>query len=210
MRRIGLVGGALVCIVLGAFLVLLAADVWRWGDAVRADDTRYQAAPGDGDLWDPGALVPLDVARNSLALGDDLAFRRAVRAMRLGKLEDTRSYDTNVLIQRAEAQRQLEAIAGGGGDPTRRSRAMTLLGVILLATPVTTTEEQLAALRAAVKHLQTAIELDPDNDEAKFNLEWALRRRSVGLSAQGGSLPNPAGTPNTARGAATGSAGSGY
>jgi hypothetical protein len=210
MRRIGLVGGALVCVALGALLVLLAADVWRWGDAVRADDVRYRAAPSAADLWDPGALVPLAVARNSLALGDDLAFRRAVRAMRLGKLEDARSFDTNVLIQRAEAQAQLEAIAAGGGDLTRRSRAMTLVGVILLATPVTTSEEQLAALKAAVKHLRTAIELDPDNNDAKFNLEFALRQRSAGLSARGGSAPNPAGTPNTSRGAATGSSGSGY
>jgi len=210
MRRMGLVAGALVCVVLGAFFVVLAADVWRWGDAVGADDVRYRAAPSAGDLWDAGAVVPLDVARNSLALRDDLAFRRAVRAMRLGKLEDTRSFDTSVLIQRAEAQRQLEAIAAGGGDPTRRSRAMTLVGVILLASPVTTADEQLAALKAAVKHLQTAIEIDPDNDEAKFNLEFALRQRGVGLSAQGGSLPNPAGSPNLARGAATGSSGSGY
>jgi hypothetical protein len=210
MRRIGRVGGAFAVIALGALLIVLAADVWRWSDAVRADDSRYRAAPSADDLWDPGALVPLEVARKSLAVGDDLAFRRAVRAMRLGKLEDTRSYDTNVLIQRAEAQRQLEAIAAGGGDPARRSRAMTLVGVLLLATPVQTADEQRAALKAAVKHLHSAIELDPDNDEAKFNLEFALRRRSVGLGTQGGSLPNPGGTPNTARGAATGSAGSGY
>jgi len=210
MRRIGLVGGALVCVALAAFLVVLATDVWRWGDAVRADDVRYRAAPSAGDLWDPGALVPLAVARKSLALGDDLAFRRAVRAMRLGKLEDTRSFDTEVLIQRAEAQAQLEAIAAGDGDLTRRSRAMTLVGVILLATPVTASEEQRAALKAAVRHLRTAIELDPDNNDAKFNLEFALRQRSAGLSARGGAAPNPAGTPNTSRGAATGSSGSGY
>lgn len=210
MKRIGLVGGAIVCVTLGVFLLLLAADVWRWGDAVRADDARYRAAPSAGDLWDPGALVPLAVARKSLALGDDLAFRRAVRAMRLGKLEDARSFDTNVLIQRAEAQTQLEALAAGKGDPKRRSRAMTLVGVILLATPVTTAEEQRANLKTAVRHLRTAIELDPDNNDAKFNLEFAIRQRSAGLSARGGSIPNPSGTPNTSRGAATGSSGSGY
>lgn len=210
MRRIGLVGGCLVCLALGAFLLLLAADTWRLSDAVGADDVRYRAAPSADDLWDPGALVPLEVARKSLALGDDLAFRRAVRAMRLGELEDTRSSDTKVLIQRAEAQRQLEAIAASGGDPARRSRAMTLVAVLLLATPVQTADEQRAALKAAVRHLRSAIELDPNNDEAKFNLEFALRRRNVGLGTQGGSLPNPGGTPNTAKGAATGSAGSGY
>jgi hypothetical protein len=210
MRRIGLVSGALVCVALAGILVVLAADVWRWGDAIAADDVRYRSAPKADDLWDPGGLVPLAAARSSLAIDDDLAFRRAVREMRLGELEDTRSFDTEVLIHRAEAQTQLEAIAAGEGDPARRSRAMTLVGVILLATPVTTSEEQRAALTAAIKHLQTAIELDPDNEEAKFNLEFALRRRGVGLSASGGSLPNPSGSPNTSRGAATGSPGSGY
>jgi hypothetical protein len=210
VRRVGLVGGALVCFALGAILVLLAADVWRLSDAVAADDVRYRTAPSADDLWDPGALVPLATARKTLALGDDLAFRRAVRSMRLGDFEDTRSFDTNVLIQRAEAQSQLEAIAAGDGDPARRSRAMTLLGVILLATPVQTADEQRAARRTAIRHLRTAIALDPDNDEAKFDLEFALRQRSVGLGSTGGSIPNPAGTPNTARGAATGSSGSGY
>jgi hypothetical protein len=210
MRRLGLVVGALVCVCLAVLLVALATDVWRWGDAVRADDVRYRAAPSAADLWDPGATVPLAVARNSLALGDDLAFRRAVRSMRLGKLEDTRSFDTEVLIHRAEAQTQLEEIAASGVDSARRSRALTLAGVILLATPVTTSDEQLAALKAAIQHLRTAIELDPDNVDAKFNLEFALRQRSAGLSARGGSLPNPAGAPNTSKGAATGAAGSGY
>ena len=44
MRRIGLVSGALVCVALAGILVLLAADVWRWGDAIAADDVRYRAA----------------------------------------------------------------------------------------------------------------------------------------------------------------------
>jgi len=210
VRRAGLVVGAVVCLVLAALLVLLAADVSRWRDALRADDVRYQAAPGAGDLWNPEAVLPLAAARNTLGVGDDLAFRRAVRALRLGRLEETRSYDTKVLLQRAEAQSRLEAITAGGDDPARRSSAMTLLGVLLLATPVTNSAEQAAALQAAVTNLQKAIALNPDNSDAKFNLEFALRQRSAGLSARGGATPNPSGSPNTAKGAATGSSGSGY
>ncbi len=210
MRRAGLVVGTLVCLALTALLVLLAADVSRWRDALRADDVRYQAAPSAGDLWNPDALVPLAAARNSLGVDDDLAFRRAVRAFRLGRLEETRSSDTKVLLQRAEAQSRLEAIAAGGGDPARRSRAMTLLGVLFLATPVASSEEQAAALKAAVTNLQKAIALNPDNSDAKFNLEFALRQRSGGLSARGGGAPNPSRSPNSSRGAATGSSGSGY
>jgi tetratricopeptide (TPR) repeat protein len=210
VRRAGPVAGAVVCLVLVVLVVLLAADVWRWRDALRSDDVRYRSAPSSSDLWDPASFVPLALARNSLGVDDDLAFRRAVRAMRLGKLEDARAFDTKVLLQRADAQTRLAAIAEDGGDPERRSRAMTLLGVVLLATPVPTVEEQAAALKAAITNLQTAIELDPDNSDAKFNLEFALRQRSAGLSARGGSSPNPLGNPNRSRGAATGAAGSGY
>ena len=121
-----------------------------------------------------------------------------------------RTSDTKVLLQRVEARARLEALAAGGGDPVRRSRAMNLLGVLLLATPVGSSEEQIAALKAAVTNLQEAVALDPDNSDAKFNLEFALRQRRGGLSASGGATPNPSGSPSSSRGAATGPPGSGY
>ena len=209
MRR-GLVLGAAVCFVLAALLVLLAADISRWRNALAADDVRYRSAPGASDLWNREALVPLGVARNVLGVDDDLAFRRAVRAVRLGRLDEPESSDTKVLLQRAEARERLEAIAAGGADPARRSRALALLGVLLLATPVSDAEEQVAALKAAVANLQGAIALDPDNSDAKFNLEFALRQRRGGLSASGAAAPNPSGSSSTTRGAATGPPGSGY
>jgi CheY-like chemotaxis protein len=210
VKRAGLVVGTLVCLALTALIVLLAADLSRWRDVLRADDVRYREAPSARDLWNPDALLPLAAAKNGLGVEDDLEFRRAVRALRLGKLEETRTSDTKVLLQRAEAQARLEAIAAGGDDAARRSRAMTLLGVLFLATPVTNSVEQAAALKVAVTNLQKAIALNPDNGDAKFNLEFALRQRSAGLSLRGGAAPNPAGSPNTSRGAATGSSGSGY
>jgi hypothetical protein len=208
VRRAGLVAGAVVCVALAALLTLLAADALRWHHALRADDVRYQEAPGS-DLWNSGPFVPLGAARTILGVDDDLAFRRAVRALRLARLEDTTTPDTRLVLQRAEAEVRLEAIAAGGGDPARRSRAMALLGVFHLATPVADAEEQATALKAAVANLQEAIALDPDTDEAKFNLEYALLQRRGGLSATGGAAPNPSGSGSTT-GAATGSSGSGY
>lgn len=209
MRR-GYVTGAVVCFVLAGLLVLLAADVSRWRDALSADDVRYRTAPDAADLWDREALFPLAAAENVLGIDDDLVFRRAVRAVRLAKLEDPTTSDTEVLLQRAEARERLEAIAAGSADPARRSRAMTLLGVLLLATPVPNADEQVAALKAAVANLQEAITLDPDNSDAKFNLEFALRQRRGGLSATGAAAPNPSGSSSSTRGAATGPPGSGY
>jgi len=209
VRRVVLVVGAVVCLALAALLTLLAADVSRWHHALSADDVRYQEAPGAGDLWNPGPLAPLGAARTLLGVDDDLAFRRAVRAFRLARLEETGIPDTKLVLRRAEAQARLEAIGAAGGDPGRRSRAKTLLGVLHLATPAADAEEQAAGLKAAVVNLQEAIALDTDNSEAKFNLEFALQQRRGGLSARGGGAPNPSG-PGSTRGAATGSPGSGY
>ena len=41
----------------------------------------------------------------------------------------------------------------------------------------------MAALKAAVVNFQRAITLDPDNGDAKFNLEYALRQGGGGLAA---------------------------
>lgn len=209
MRR-GLVVGAAVCFVLAALLVVFAADVSRSRAALSADDARYRAAPEASDLWNREALVPLAAVRSILGVDDDLEFRQAVRALRLAKLEEPTTSDTDVLLQRAEARERLEAIAASSADPARRSRAMTLLGVLHLATPVPNAEEQLAALKAAVTNLQEAIALDPTNSDAKYNLEFALRQRRGGLSASGSAAPNPSGSSSTTRGAATGPPGSGY
>lgn len=209
MRRVGLVVGAAVCLALAAMLTLLAADVSRWDHALRAGDVRYRGNPGDRDLWNPTALVPLGTARTVLGVDDDLAFRQAVRALRLSRLEETETPDTKLALQRADAEARLEAIGARDGDPARRSRAKTLLGVLHLATRVADAEEQAAALKVAVVNLQEAIALDPENSDAKFNLEFALQQRRGGLSASGAATPNPSGAGSTS-GAATGSSGSGY
>jgi hypothetical protein len=209
-KRAAIVAAAVACLVLGALLALLAADILRWRDALRADDVRYRATPGVDDLWNPAALVPLGATQNMLGIDDDLAFRRAVRALRLAKLEEASSSDPKLVLQRADAQARLEAIVAAGGDPVRRSRAMTLLGVLQLALPTANPEERATVLKVAVANLQEAVTLDPDNDDAKYNLEVALRRSRGVQTVQGGPAPNPSTGPGSSKGAATGPPGKGY
>jgi len=114
------------------------------------------------------------------------------------------------MLRRADARVRLEAIAAGDDDPKRRSRAATLLGVIDLATPVADSQEQRAALKTAVTNFQRAIAFDPDNSDAKFNLEFALRQGGGGVAAQGGPAPGTSGAPGRSSGAAASPPGSGY
>lgn len=204
------VAGAAACLVAALLLLLLAVDVLRWENAMGSDDVRYRSAAGTSDLWDPTAVVPLNMARTLLRIGDDVAFRRAVRALRLATLDNPSSSDPKQVLQRAEAENRLEAIAEGDGDAAQRSKAMTLLAVLRLSTPAASQEERASVLRSAIAGLQEAIALDPGNDDAKYNLEGAFRTSRGVQTATGGPSPDPTSGPGGSRGAATGPPGSGY
>ena len=209
-REAPLVAGALACLVAALVLFLLAVDVARWQSALAADDVRYRVQPGAADLWDPPTFVPFRAGERLAAISDDLDLRRAVRSLRLARLDDPTVSDPELALRRNIAQARLEAIAAGNGDSARRSRAAGLLGVLGLARLVTESQDRDAVLQSAIANLQFAIALDPDNDEAKFNLELALQRgRGIRLEeASGGGNPTPGGAG--AKGAGAGDPGTGY
>lgn len=209
-RRSALISGALACFLPAAVLFVLAADIARWRDALPADDVRYQVTPEAADLWQPEAIIPLGTARVLLGLGDDVEFRRAVRALRLARVDEATVGDPELALRRNEAQARLEAFAAGQSDRERRSRAAGLLGVLGLARLASETQERAALLESTIANLQYAIALDPGNDEAKFNLELAIQRgRGIQLTeGAGGSNPSPGGAGS--KGAGAGDAGSGY
>ncbi len=210
MRRIALVTGAVACVAASALLAVAAVDVTHVRNAVVADDLAFRAAPADTGLWGSTALVPLGTARTLLGVDDDLAFRRALRALRLALRDDPKVTDTKRVLQRADAEARLEAAAGDDGESARRSRASTLLGVLRLSTPVASPEERQAVQKVAVANLQEAIALDPGNDDAKYDLEFTLRRSRGAQTAQGGATPNSSGGTGSSKGAATAPPTSGY
>jgi hypothetical protein len=209
-RRTRLVAGALACFAVAALLFLLAWDVASWRDALRAGDVRYQVAPDEEGLWEPSERAPLGLAKTVSGVEDDLEFRRAVRALRLARLEDGTVSDPELALLRNEALARLEAISTGSGDRVRRSRAAGLLGVLGIARLASETQDRVALLESTISSLQYALALDPDNADAKFNLELALQRgRGLQLTeGAGGANPAPGGAG--AKGAGAGDAGSGY
>lgn len=201
---------ALACAVLALALALFAVDVARWRDAMPAGDVRYRVAPEDADLWSPSALLPLGVARWALGVDDDIDFRRAERAMRLARLDEETVSDPELALLRNDAQARLEAIATSDPDSKRRSLAANMLGALGLARLASETQDRAGLLQSITSNLRLAIDLDPTNDEAKFNLELALQRSS-GLEISegaGGANPTPGGSG--VEGAGAGDPGSGY
>jgi tetratricopeptide (TPR) repeat protein len=209
-RRIGLVAAAGACLALAAGLFVLAADIGRWRAAFAADDVRWRAVPEEPGLWEPGARMPGDPARLLLDVDDDVRFREAIRALRLGRLDQGFSSDPALALPRAEAQARLARVFEEDPSPARSSRALGLIGVIGFANSLFETRGQLALVREAVAAFEAAIAIDPDNDEAKVNLEQALQRRQAleALAGAGAAEPTPGGAG--ARGAGTANTGSGY
>jgi hypothetical protein len=210
VKRVVAATGAVVCLVLAVLVTVLAVDVLRWRNTLSADDVRYRVAPAASGLWRPSVVDPFGIARHMLGVGDDVAFREAVRSLRLSKLSDASNSDTKLILQRADAEDRLQDVATGNGGAARRSRAFGLLGVLKLSTPAANRQERAANLKAAGADLQQAIALDPSNDDAKYNLEVALRRSKGVQTAQGGPSPNSRSNRGNSKGAATGPPTSGY
>jgi hypothetical protein len=215
-RQGALLGGGVACLLLAAVLGLLALDVARWRGELASGDVRYRAFPGDARLWHPPAHAPLDAAERLLGIDDDLAYRNAVRSVRIGRLEDPTVSDPRIAILRTDASVRLESVALSDPHPERRSDASNLLGVLSVVAFNAQgaggggAPDRSELLLNAIASFRQAIELDPDNADAKFNLETILQR-GAGLlptEAAGGRQPSPGGRGS--RGAGAGEPGSGY
>jgi hypothetical protein len=203
---------AVVCFALAVGLGLFALDVHRSRTALASGDVDYRIAPETTGLWTASTVVPFDLAVSLLGSEDDVEVRRAVRSVRLARLDDLSLSvsDPAVALIRNEAQARLDAIVAGDGDSTQKSRAAGLLGAMGLARLVLETQDRAALLGSAVSNLQLAIALDPENHDAKYNLELALQRaRGLQLTeGAGGQNPSPGGSGSS--GAGAGDPGSGY
>ena len=210
-RRAALVLVVGACLSLSLALSFLAVDVARQRAALRSGDVQYVVAPDDPGLWQADALLPFGSER-ALGLTDDLAYRRALRALRLADLGAPYSSvsDPEVAIRQNEAQARFEAVLATDPDPAIRSQAAGFLGVLGLARLVSEIENREALLTGTVASLAQAIDLDPSNDDAKYNLELAFQRgRGLQLAeASSGDEPTPGGSGSS--GAGAGEPGSGY
>ena len=208
MRRAALVLGGIVCLALAVGLGLLAFDVARWRSAMERGDLRYRIAPAEQELWESDEAVPFHLARRLLDVDDDAAFRRALRALSLAGVAAPNVSDPSLAARRSEARVLVARVAEADADHRRRSRAMNLLGVLSFASAIAEPQDQGPLLQDALARFRSALELDPENAEAKANLELGLQRAEEAGESGGGQNPTPGG--QGAQGAGAGQAGSGY
>lgn len=187
---------------------VVASDLRAWDDAIAAGDRTFVAHPAQA-RWSASTVLPAGLSRNMLGISDDLAYRRAMQSFdavqRAGCGVDNCYTESQA---RSSLELRLASLARSA-DPGRASALYNLLGILAFADSQQRGASRPAPVERSVADFQSAVQLDPTNDDAKFNLEWLLRRLAArGVRADGASGQ---GAPTRGhRGAAGGLAGGGF
>jgi len=203
-RRSELAAAAVVLLLaLALLLVALAADLLRWerelerGDASFATGASIQTA-----AWEPQTTLPVGMSRALLAVDDDVVYRGALRRFWLsGPRQPIREFSD--VTRRTGAEREVARVAEQESNGSRRAQLAILRGALLLEEARNSPVQREVFVRRAISEFRRAAALDPDSEDALYNLELALRllRRAGSDSGEGQSSRSPLPAPGA--GAAT-------
>jgi hypothetical protein len=185
-RRRALQVLAVLCVPVAIALALLAVDVLLVPGDVGAEDARFEGAPlRQRDAWEDVGFLPEDASARLLDIEDDLEYRKTIL---LYARTDPRRVQITTPEQealRGQVVVELTLRSRNEPDPERRSQLLNLHGALTMGRYSSDPRERDANLISAIDSFRTAIRLDPDNDDAKINLEFALRAAAPGqLSGQ--------------------------
>jgi len=167
--------GALLAAAAAVVLLVTAVDVQRWEGGVKEDDVRFRTNPVARDLWQVKTTMPGDPARRVLGIGDDIAYRRVLRSYWLARPRISPFEQARIELARGEAQVNLSDLTRVERNKRRLSQEKNLLGALALAVaPRQEPEQRLASFESAVSYFREAIQLDPTNEDAMYNLEGTL------------------------------------
>jgi len=168
------IAAGLVLLAAAAILALLAADVLGWRGAVRGGDRTFARTPADA-TWQAGTLLPGDPARALLGLDLPLRFRAAQQGFAAVQAAG-QGYDNGLSEARTRGEVEAElAQLARSHDRRIASAAENLLGILAFADASRTGPNEPAPVDQSVADFQAAIRLDPENADAKLNLEELLR-----------------------------------
>jgi hypothetical protein len=170
---------ALVLLVLAGSTALLASDVHTWQRTLRSDDA-LPAAPSFA-TWRPRTHLS-SLGEHMLGVRDDVEARRAI-ALFLANVNVPVRLDNaqQVALGRGRAEQALAVVARDSSG-ARASQAETLLGVLVFTDvgpsndpfeETTGTDPDQA--QASLADFEDAVRADPENAQAKYDLELALR-----------------------------------
>lgn len=175
-RRLIVPLAAVAATALAALLAVAAFDVLRVSGSVTGDDVRFQARPTlPAGLWDDEGLLPGNAAARALGIEDDLRYRRAIWLYARVEPDKVQIVTPELEALRASVEARLIDASRAERDPRRRSRLLNLLGLLALDRYAGDPADRVNIIRGAIDSFQSAIKADPDNADAKMNLELVLR-----------------------------------
>jgi hypothetical protein len=199
---------------LAVLAALLADDARSWRKTLRADDALVAAAPGVA-TWQPRTHLS-SLAERMLGVSDDVELRRAI-ALYLKNINVPVRLDNaqQVAVARGRAEQALAAVARSSSG-ARAAQAETLLGVLVFTDvgPSNDPFEETTGIdpdqaQASLTDFEDAVRADPENAQAKYDLELALRALLAQGIRVGAGQQTGAGSTGQ-RGAGGGAPGNGY
>jgi len=167
---------AVLCVPVAIALVLVAIDVLRVSGAVTGDDVRFQARPTlPTGLWDEPGFLPGELASKAVGLADDLRYRRAVWLYARVEPDKVKIVTPGLEALQASLEPKLIDASRAETDAQRRSRLLNILGLVAMTRYAADPGDRANIIRGAIDSFQSAIKADPENADAKFNLELVLR-----------------------------------
>lgn len=203
----GRIFGGLVALALAAALAVFASDVLAAESTLKRDDLRFGVSPDARGLWKVEGRTPS--LKSLLELEDDLAWRVAAQRFQLSRARANIAYDPTRTSSRAETQAGLASAETYQLTPGQAAAIANFSAVLAFEEAVGDPQNGPALLRKSTDEFRRAIRLDPQNEDAKFNLELLLqllesedqqRRDRAGVGAGG----------EDASGAAAAQAGTGF
>jgi hypothetical protein len=164
---------ALVLLGLAVFLGLTGFDVLRWRGQLDRGEVALAARSADPTIWEPHTVLPRAVSRSVLGAGEGVAYARAVQHYELARRSRGPGFLQNPVLPKA----QFALLRFGQGDrpASDRSHALTMYGVLLYGGLAAQDLSVVVVLDRTIDQFRKAIELDPDNAAAKYDLEHMLR-----------------------------------
>jgi uncharacterized protein (UPF0147 family) len=214
-----------ICVAFAVLVVLTLLTVRGWQRGLTGGDERFVATPLPPTVNPTGQPPPLPppmrwrlpsgvgarIGESLLGVGDDVAFRRALADYRAAlpnaNEQQQFEFDRELPAKRIRAQRALTAVSIDDPDRRVRSRALNMLAILEKSGPTPTDPvEQRTQILSVIGLLRSAIKVDPNDEDAKLNLELMLRDPQTEAFIG----PDPSGTNDQGLKGGTGEAGQGY
>ena len=164
---------AVVLLVAAVGAAYVAREASALDEEIRNSDVAFRADPSRDDLWQVAKRSP--AVEELLASEDDVAFRMASRLFELLRQRGRNPYDFDAQAFRADAQLALVE-AGNEGLPVGvQSRSANLDGIMTVEEAIGDPRNGPALFERALGNFRRSIQLNPGNEEAKYNLELLIR-----------------------------------